>query len=207
MTKSADECTLKPMPDLDRLPRGLRPAWRAVADALRGQQPPAVVADAVEKALAKTLRRSGGLEWLPDLAQAVASCRAQHSVRPLERAANALDRGTVTGVGAAFVEAAWSLSGTVPDSEGSIVVDELVIRGLERMIDKLCIGPLEPGLVPGIFASSAQLRDYVALCVAAVQLEDIAQRLTRSGCSGRIRAPRTRLARPGTGGLLHAPLQ
>lgn len=56
------------MPDLDRLPRGLRPLVAFRADAVRGEQPSPVVGDAMEKAIAQTLRHPGGLTWLPDLA-------------------------------------------------------------------------------------------------------------------------------------------
>lgn len=195
------------MPDLDRLPRGLRRSWRSVADAVRGQQPPPVVGDAIEKALAETLRHSGGLQWLPELAEAVAACRDDYSLRPLELVADALDRGTATGVGGAFVDAAWSLAAEVDGNPGDhSIVDELVVRGLERMIYKLCLGPLEPDMVPGVFSSVRDLRLFVETCMAEVRLEDLGRQLTRTGCSGHVRAPRTRLPRPGTKELLHEPI-
>lgn len=143
------------MPDLDRLPRGLRRAWRPVADAVRGEQPPAVVGDAMEKAIADTLRHSGGLTWLPDLASAVASCQAAHSLGDLEAMIAALDRRAATGIGGAFVDAACSMAGEAGGSENHAVVDELAARGLRRMIEKLCIGPITPELVPSVFESSA----------------------------------------------------
>jgi hypothetical protein len=194
------------MPDLDRLPRGLRRAWRSVADAVRGEQPPPVVGDAMEKAIAQTLRHSGGLTWLPDLARAVASCQADNSSDDLEAATAKLDRRVATGIGGAFVDAAWSMAGEAGSAETDAVVDELAARGIRRMIDKLCIGPIEPDLVPSVFQSSAVLREYIELCVAEVRLYDLSQKLTRTGCSGHVRAPRTRLARPGTEGLLHEPI-
>lgn len=194
------------MPDLDRLPRGLRRSWRSVADAVRGEHPPPVVGDAMEKAIAQTLRRSGGLTWLPDLASAVASHRAGLSTDELEAAIAALDRRAATGIGGAFVDAAWSLAAEPGSCDSGVVADELAARGLRRMIDKLCIGPIEPDLVPKIFPSSAALRAYVDNCVVEVRFDDLAQRLMSTGCSGRVHAPRTRLARPGTKGLLHEPI-
>ena len=195
------------MPDLDRLPRGLRPAWRAVADALRGRQPAPVVADAVEKALARTLRHSGGLQWLADLADAVAACHAQGSLQPMEAVATNLERSQATGVGGAFLDASWSLA-ALDDAPGGAPVDldGLAARGLERMIEKLCIGPLEPDLVPAVFSSATDLWTYVEQCVAEVQLDGLARQLTRSGCTGNVRAPRTRLSKVGTKGLLYEPV-
>lgn len=195
------------VPDLDRLPRGLRPAWRAVADALRGQQPPPVVADAVEKALARTVRHAGGLQWLIGLAEAVASCHNQGSLESLEAFTANLDPARATGIGSAFVDAAWSLAAAEdPPRAPGRVLDTLVETGLERMVDKLCVGPLEPDMVPAVFSSATDLSTYVETCIGEVQVERLARQMTRRGCSGNIRAPRTRLSRPGTEGLLHEPI-
>lgn len=196
------------MPDLDRLPRGLRPAWRAVADALRGQQPPPVVADAIDKALARTVRHAGGLQWLVGLAGAVTDCQEQGSLGPLESFTASLEPARATGVGSAFVDAAWSLAaaGEKPDGTPGSVLNTLVETGLERMVDKLCVGWLEPDLVPAVFSSVADLATYVEKCVGEMQTERLARQMIRGGCSGDIRAPRTRLSRPGTEGLLHEPI-
>jgi hypothetical protein len=206
MTKSEWCAIVNFVPDLDRLPRGLRPAWRAVADALRGQQPPPVVGDAVEKALARTVRHAGGLQWLMELAEAVATC-GQGSVGPLESFTANLEPAKATGVGSAFLDAAWSLAAAdEPRRDAASALDALVEVGLERMVDKLCVGPLEPDLVPAVFSSSAALSTYVEKCIGEVQVERLARQITRTGCSGDIRAPRTRLSRPGTEGLLHEPI-
>lgn len=198
---------MRTVPDLDRLPRGLRPAWRAVADALRGQQPPPVVGDAVEKALARTVRHAGGLQWLVGLAEAVATCEGRGSFWPLESFAANLEPAKATGVGSAFLDAAWSLAAAdEPRRDAASALDALVVVGLERMVDKLCVGPLEPDLVPAVFSSAADLSTYVEKCIGQVQVERLARQITRRGCSGDIRAPRTRLSRPGTEGLLHEPI-
>ena len=196
------------MPDLDRLPRGLRPAWRAVADALRGQQPPPVVGDAVDKALARTVRHAGGLQWLVGLAGAVAACQEQGSLRPLEAFTESLEPARATGVGSAFVDAGWSLAAAAEEPSGApgSLLDTLVQTGLERMVDKLCVGPLEPDMVPAVFPSADDLSTYVERCIAEVQVERLARQITRGGCSGVVRAPRTCLSRPGTEGLLHEPI-
>jgi hypothetical protein len=199
--------TLSLVPDLDRLPRGLRPAWRAVADALRGQQPPPVVADAVEKALARTLRHAGGLQWVIGLAEAVSACNEQGTLGPLEALIGNLEPSRATGVGGAFIDAAWSLAATDDTPRGALsALDTLITAGLERMVDKLCVGPLEPDLVPAVFSSAGDLSTYVEKCVSEVQLDNFAKQVTRTGCTGNVRAPRTRLSRPGTKGLLYEPV-
>ena len=196
------------MPDLDRLPRGVRPAWRSVADALRGQQPPPVVGDAVDKALARSVRHAGGLQWLIGLAGAVANCQEQGSLGPLEAFTARLEPARAIGVGSAFVDAAWSHAATAaePGRTPGSILDALVTTGLERMVDKLCIGPLEPDFVPAVFSSAADLATYVEKCIGEVQIERLVRKITRGGCRGDIRAPRTLLTRPGTQGLLHEPI-
>jgi hypothetical protein len=192
------------VPDLDRLPRGLRPAWRAVADAFRGQQPPQVSADAIEKALARTLRHAGGLQWLPGLAEALASCGEKGSLSPLEEYTAKLERSRATGVGSAFVDAAWTLAGgDNPPRDVASSTDLLMQSGLQRMVDKLCVGPLEPELVPSVFASPRELATYVEECMAETQFVRLARQLAQTGCTGKVRAPRTRLLRRGTKGLLY----
>ncbi len=195
------------MPDLDRLPRGFHPAWRAVADALRGQQPPPVVGDAIDKALARTVRGAGGLQWLLGLAGAVVACQEQGLLGPLEAFADSLEPVRATGVGSAFLDAAWSLAATEPPSEApGSALDALVQSGLERMVDKLCVGPLAPDLVPTVYSSTDHLSTHVKRCIAEAQVACIARQITRRGCSGDVRAPRGRLSRPGTKGLLYEPI-
>jgi hypothetical protein len=57
------------MPDDDRFPRYLSPAWRKVLRCLQGHDPAERVADAVTKALAATIRTVHGIPSLPSLAE------------------------------------------------------------------------------------------------------------------------------------------
>lgn len=57
------------MPDDDRFPRYLSPAWRKVLRCLQGQDPADRVGDAVTKALAATIRTIHGIPSLPSLAE------------------------------------------------------------------------------------------------------------------------------------------
>lgn len=205
--KVSTSCYHVAVPDLDHLPRGLRPAWRAVADALRGQQPPAVVGDAIDKALARTIRCAGGLYWVTELAEAVTACWEQGSFGPLDSLIAELAPARATGVGSSFVDVAWTLAATDdPRREGVSTLDVLVRAGLERMVDKLCVGPMEPDLVPAVFQSAGDFSPYVERCLAEVQLDKLARQMTSTRCTGRVHAPRTRLSRPGTRELLHAPI-
>jgi len=57
------------MPDDDRFPRYLSPAWRKVLRCLQGHDPAERVGDAVTKALAATIRSIHGIPSLPNLAE------------------------------------------------------------------------------------------------------------------------------------------
>lgn len=57
------------MPDDDRFPRYLSPAWRKVLRCVQGHDPAERVGDAVAKALAATIRTVHGIPSLPTLAE------------------------------------------------------------------------------------------------------------------------------------------
>jgi hypothetical protein len=57
------------MPDDDRFPRYLSPAWRKVLRCLQGHDPAERVGDAATKALAATIRAVHGIPSLPSLAE------------------------------------------------------------------------------------------------------------------------------------------
>ena len=57
------------MPDDDRFPRYLSPAWRKVLRCLQGHDPADRVGDAVTNALAATIRTIHGIPSLPSLAE------------------------------------------------------------------------------------------------------------------------------------------
>ena len=59
------------MPDDDRFPRYLSPAWRKVLRCVQGHDPAERVGDAVTKALAATIRTVHGIPSLPTLAEKI----------------------------------------------------------------------------------------------------------------------------------------
>jgi hypothetical protein len=69
------------MPDDDRFPRYLSPAWRKVLHCLQGNDPAERVGDAVTKALAATIRTIHGIPSLPSLAEKM--CEAASNGDPL----------------------------------------------------------------------------------------------------------------------------
>ena len=71
------------MPDDDRFPRYLTPAWRKVLVSLQGHDAPDRVRDVMTQALAATVRAVHGVPSLPDLAARMREA-AVHG-RPLDR--------------------------------------------------------------------------------------------------------------------------
>lgn len=190
------------MPDLDRLPRGVKRSWRSVADAVRGVHAPDVVADAMEKSLAKTLRESGALPWLPSLVDRIIVSRASGTDLVPADVFRVVELDSSSGVAAAFVDAAVAVAAR--PSVG-VVIDDLAVEALRRMVEKLCTGPLEPELVPEVFPDRDAYRHYINQCIEVAQLTKLGARVTAP--TGRsVRAPKSRLPRPGTAGLLHEPL-
>ena len=195
-----------PMPDLDRLPRGVRKGWGKVADAMLGAHPPDVVADAVEKALAKTLRVCGNLSWLQDLDDVVVVCQQQGTSRPLEDYVRTLEPRITRGVESAFIDVARQLA-TSPHLHSVLGGQGVLVAGLLRMVDKLCLGPIGPDLVPRVFATHAEYQAYSGAVRSYANTASIANQIARRNFDvTRLRAPRSRLERPGTAELLHVPI-
>ena len=65
------------MPDDDRFPRYLSPAWRKVLRCLQGRDPAERVGDAVTKAVAATIRTVHGIPSLPSLAEKMREAAAK----------------------------------------------------------------------------------------------------------------------------------
>ena len=65
------------MPDDDRFPRYLSPAWRKVLRCLQGRDPAERVGDAVTKAVAATIRTVHGIPSLPSLAEKMCEAAAK----------------------------------------------------------------------------------------------------------------------------------
>jgi hypothetical protein len=192
------------MPDLDRLPRGVRRGWSRVADAVRGAQDPGVVGNAIEKAIARTIRLlPADLGWLVDLDRAIGQSRTEGTIDALDAYVSSLNTRVARGVEAAFVDEARRLA----MSNGFYDVRSLIVGGLLAMPEKLCLAAVAPELVGSSFMSYRQMRSYTDSAMAFVNAGAIADQIIRDGFhTTRVKAPRTRLDRPGTKVLLHAPI-
>lgn len=175
-----------------------------MADAVRGGQDPSVVADAIEKAIAKTVRLlPTDLGWLVDLDRAIGQARSSGTIDPLDAFVSSLDTRVTRGVEAAFVDEARRLA----VSNQHYDLRTLIVGGLLTMPEKLCLAALAPDLMGTRFASYPQLRSYTNATMAFVNAGAIANQILRDGLrTTKVRAPRTTLGRPGTKALLHAQI-
>lgn len=196
------------VPDLDKLPRGVRSGWRQVADAVLGRHDPLTVAERIEKAAARSLRSSPDIEGLFDLADALDGAWRAGSTRPVEAVVSRLGCRATTGVLSAFVDKARSLAAGGPPALGPLPdpLGVLAESGIERMAWKLCLGPLEPTVTPRVFVSNSEFVRYADDCLRQVRVGELGRRLTEGGCTGDVRAPRTRRKRRSTAELLHESL-
>lgn len=165
------------------------------------------MADCSEKAMAATLR-SGAAAHLGRLASAL---RAAPADRPgeVDRVVGTLPRPWVTGLGRSFVDAARLLARgmDLPDGASDAVGHtELVANGLGRMAWQHCFGPMEPELVPSLFATSEEYNRYVMACLSEVRFGRLVEQVGNCSSPSDIRAPRRRRPRKTTEELLHAPI-
>ena len=197
------------MSDLDHLPYNVRRHWRksGTVAAVSGRQDHITVADCSEKAMAAALRH-GAAEHVGLLAEALRVDRADRP-REVDLVVGTLPRPWVVGIGRGFVEAARLLARGLGQSDGAshnVGLAELTTNGLRRMARQQCFGPMEPDVVPGLFATSGDYHRYVLDCLNAIRVDRLAdQVLSRPSPSG-IRAPRRRRPRKTTKELLHEPI-
>ena len=197
------------MPDLDHLPYNVRRHWRksGTVAAVSGRQDQITVADCSEKAMAAALRE-GAAEHLGLLAEGL---RVAPTDRPgeVDRIVGTLPRPWVVGIGRCFVDAARLLARGLdqPDSASHTVgLAELTMTGLRRMAWQQCFGPVEPDVVPGLFATSGDYHRYVLDCLNAIRFDRLADQVLSRPSPSDIRAPRRRRPRKTTKELLHAPI-
>lgn len=197
------------MPDLDHVPYNVRRNWRksGTVAAVSGRQDHITVADCSEKAMAAALRQ-GAAEHLGLLGEAL-------SVAPTERpgevdsVVGTLPRPWVVGIGRCFVDAARLLARGLaqPDNaDHPVGLAELTTNGLRRMAWQQCFGPMEPDVVPGLFASSGDYHGYVLDCLNAIRFDQLVDQLLSRPSPSAIRAPRRRRPRKTTKELLHEPI-
>ena len=191
---------------MDHLPRSIRHAWRQAAEAFVGGHDPGVVAERAEKAIAKTLRREGPIDWLEGLADSVQeSWRVGGSV-PIDQFVDSLDPRAVTGVYSGFVDAA-RVAGANGPQRGVDALETVAHDGVRRMVRKLCLAPLEPEDVGTVgFPTHAVVTRVVDDVLQRLQVVPLARLLATAGQGRSVRAPRSALQRKATKELLGAPI-
>ena len=197
------------MPDLDHLPYNIRRHWResGTVAAVSGCEDHITVADCSEKAMAAALRH-GAAEHVGLLAEGLSVASAE---RPgeVDRIVGTLPRPWVVGIGRCFVEAARLLARGLERPDGAsynVGLAELTVNGLRRMALQQCFGPMEPDVVPGLFATSGEYDRYVLDCLNAVRFDRLADQLRSRPSHSAIRAPWRRHPRKTTKELLHVPI-
>jgi hypothetical protein len=191
---------------MDHLPRSIRHAWRQAAEAFVGGHDPAVVAERAEKAIAKTLRREGQIDWLEGLAESVQESWRVGSSAPVDHFVRSLDPRSATGVYSGFVDAARVAAASSPRQDVD-AFEAVAHDGVRRMVRKLCLAPLEPAVVGTAgFPTYAVVSRVVDDVLQRLQVVPLARLLAGAGKGRSVRAPRSTLQRKSTKELLDAPI-
>jgi hypothetical protein len=194
------------MPDGDVISRGVRFAWRASYEGVRGGDSVAVVAGRLTKSVALVLRRSGGL---PDLVAAgILVGRVQSGeVTPETGLDMARSLGRGPGIGAMpLLEATQRCLLRDPtDVEPIFAIAEEV---LHVIVDAEFLGRLSPDLVGERFDGVAEAAEYIADCHSALQapFRDMARKLVLHPDAQGLRAAPVRRRRRSTLELLSQSL-
>lgn len=198
------------MPDLDKVERKLPPAWRAPYRLVKGNHPLEVVARAVLKVLSETLRREGGIPWLPDLAMVVQERDAGLlDDRSLSAVARELEQQMTTRIGHLALSALLR-----PEVSGSAGVllgrpDQRLAEGLLcRMVESILFSQQRDYLIGKRFRSRADAIAFETQLLAMLRphFSNLARRLVGNPSADRLRAPSFPVARKSTAELLDQPL-
>ena len=188
------------MPDRDIMYSKLVPCWRRPYRLAKGDASAALVASEADKALAATLRRTGGCPGLPALAAVVARAvrrpgddtwrgEAERVVRSVgghkhSRLAQEVAEG--------LIEADVARLTQLTDDAIETEVAKAVLR---RLALSYAFGPIQPVLIAERFGSAADAIAFEAECLASMNLEPIAAQLLRSPSGEKLRAPARRAGR------------
>lgn len=178
----------------------LVPCWRRPYRLAKGDASAALVASEATKALAATLRRTGGCPGLPALAAVVARAvrrpdddawrgEAERVVRSVgghkhSRLAHEIAEGLIETDAARLVLLTDAAIGA-----------EVATALLRRLALSYAFGPIQPVLIAERFGSAADAIAFEAECLASMNLEPIAAQLLRSPSGERLRAPARREGR------------
>ena len=74
------------------------------------------------------------------------------------------------------------------------------------MAEKLCLGPIEPTLVPAFYSSHDEVVRAAHAALERLQIGPLVKMLTKAQQGACVRAPRGQVPRRSTGELLHAAI-
>lgn len=191
------------MPDGDVISRGIRWAWRPAYEGIQAHAPATIVASRVAKAVARSLRTTGGV---PAFNRVVDLVRQRQDGRLSDQdLASGLRRlrredRLVTHT---IIHAATRCAALLPPgADTQKALASTIVHELARveLFDKARVSLVEDQLADADGADA-----YVAECVDAskVDLGKLADQLARSPTSSRFRAPAHRQPRVSTADLLN----
>jgi hypothetical protein len=197
------------MPDQDVIDRALPHRWRKASRLARGGADAPTVALAVNRALAATLRASGGCPGLAELSRGIVACAeasASGSWVPRwdeigRRAGSHKNTRIAHQVGHALLG-----SGDVASTTPGNAAEKLALGLASRLVDHYLFSRIRPELVRTRFGNLAAEGEFETDCLEQLPLNKLASQLVTHPDGNGIRAPARRMRRPGTKVLLQQPV-
>lgn len=193
------------MPDDDRFPRYLSPAWRKVLRCLQGHDPAERVGDAVTKAVAATIRTIHGIPSLPSLAEKMREAAATGDSLRLDSQASREHVPTKIAERAASTLAVTMQRdlALVSPADATLLLARRVVKdlayhyGFDRMIQALPQGSYRHG----------DLRAVMTAALAGDPMAKLAARFASRPTGEGLRAPAKRGQRRALADLLDTDLE
>jgi len=199
------------MPDLDRIERNLRPAWRPVYKLVKGGQPLEEVARALLKGLARLLREEGGVPGLPKFVHALQEHDAGRlDDRSFDVVVTKIERRMEeSGNVRLLARAAWPAVSSFKRLLQGPPAERLLQTFLKLKIESELFARQRGYLVGKRFTSRAEEIAFETMLLGSVQpeLEVLAKRLIADPKAERLKAPsRWRTKKKTTEELIDEPL-
>ena len=200
------------MPDLDILYTRAVHGWYPPARLAKGNAPPAEIADAIIKSLAKELRRGNGLPKMKELctllwAVAEGAGRMLTGFDQLREIENSM--GSDLHARIACRAARGVLVELAQGTRGRVGLERyLAAEYCQHLIQNRFFGRVRPVLVGESFADAAavQVWEEAVLLALAPSLDQLVDRLVANPTAHKLRAPKHRVPRRSTAELLDQPL-
>lgn len=193
------------MPDDDRFPRYLSPAWKKVLGCLTGHDPAERVGDAVTKAVAATIRTIHGIPALPSLAEKMREAATKGDLLRFDFRAGREHVPTTIAERAASALAVTMQRelALVSPADATLLLARRVVKdlayhyGFDRMIEALPLGPYGHG----------DLRAVMAAALAGDPMSKLAARFAAWPTGEGLRAPARRGRKRALADLLDTDLE